>query len=175
MLAHVVGLADDDAGLTVLDLTDPALPTLLASVPFATAYGVAVAGDYAYVATGSGHGSYAGGLLIIDIRRPQTPTLTGNYAITSWHSFAWGVAVTGDFAYVTASHPLDDHGYLEVIHVSSPENPTLAGVASTAGYGVDVAVAENRAYVATAGSVLKVFDVSNPHDPALVHPPFCRV
>ncbi|MDI6756244.1 MAG: hypothetical protein QME78_17875 [Thermodesulfobacteriota bacterium] len=55
------------------------------------AYGVAVSGNYAYVADGGS------GLRIINISDPATPTEAGFYDTPG---YAMGVAVSGDYAYV---------------------------------------------------------------------------
>jgi hypothetical protein len=55
------------------------------------ALGVAISGDYAYVA------DEASGLQVIDITDPTTPTLVGSYDTPV---YACGVAISGDYAYV---------------------------------------------------------------------------
>jgi len=55
------------------------------------AKGVAVSGDYAYVANGSN------GLVIVDVSSKSAPALAGSYDTVG---SAQGVAVSGDYAYV---------------------------------------------------------------------------
>ena len=88
-------VADDEAGLRVISIADPAHPSEVGY--FDTpgyARGVAVAGNYAYVADGSS------GLRVISIADPAHPTEVGYY-VTLGH--AYGVAVAGNYAYVARS------------------------------------------------------------------------
>jgi len=64
------------------------------------AYGVAVAGNYAYVAAGE-----FGGLQVIDVTDPANPQLVGSVATPA---VAWDVAVAGSYAYVADGCALPD-------------------------------------------------------------------
>ena len=77
--------------------------------PRGKAFGVAVSGNYAYVAI-----EWAG-LQVIDVSNPANPRRVGGYD-TGGH--AWGVAVSGNYAYVA-----DREGGLQVIDVSNPAKP----------------------------------------------------
>ena len=68
--------------------------------------GVAVAGNYAYVADGYN------GLVIVDVRNPVAPTLKGSYDTAG---YSLGVAVAGKYAYVA-----DRENYLVIVDVSNP-------------------------------------------------------
>ncbi|MBN1146353.1 MAG: hypothetical protein JXA78_03790 [Anaerolineales bacterium] len=59
------------------------------------AWGVAVAGNYAYVANQGGQG---GGLQVVDISNPAAPVEVGSYYLPD----ALGVAVAGDRIYMAA-------------------------------------------------------------------------
>ena len=58
--------------------------------PRGEAYGVAVSGNYAYVADGAG-------LEVIDVSNPANPQRVGGYDTSG---YAYGVAVSGNYAYV---------------------------------------------------------------------------
>jgi hypothetical protein len=115
------------------------------------ARGVAVSGDYAYVADGWS------GLQVIDISDPTTPTIVGTCDTPDW---AQAVAVSGDYAYVA-----DGSSGLQVIDISNPASPTLGGSYDTPGAAFGVAISGNYAYVADGTSGLKVIDISNPASP----------
>jgi hypothetical protein len=88
-------VADGGFGLLqVIDVSDPASPTIVGSVgtPGLASSGVAVAGEYAYVA-----GGYPGFQEVIDVSDPASPTIVGG--VNTPH-FACGVAVAGEYAYV---------------------------------------------------------------------------
>jgi hypothetical protein len=76
----------------VVDVSDPAAPTEVGvyDTP-GGALGVAVAGDYIYVAGGSV------GLRVVDISNPAAPTEAGFYDTPG---YAGDVAVVGDYAYM---------------------------------------------------------------------------
>ncbi|MDB9539335.1 Calx-beta domain-containing protein, partial [Anabaenopsis arnoldii] len=85
-------LADGNAGLQIIDISDPANPTRTGVYDTSgDAYGVQVVGNYAYVADGNA------GLQIIDISNPANPTPTGVYDTPG---FAGDVEVVGNYAYV---------------------------------------------------------------------------
>ena len=147
-------VADYDNGLVIVDIRNPAAPTLVGSYDAAGyASGVAVAGSYAYVAT------IDYGLVIVDIRNPAAPVLAGSY---NTMGSAVGVAVSGSYAYVA-----NGAGGILVIDIRNPAAPTLAGSYNTMGSARDVAVSGSYTYVADGADGLLVVDISNPAAPAL--------
>ena len=84
------------------------------------AYGVAVAGNYAYVADDDS------GLRVISIADPAHPSEVG-YCGTP--GLAWGVAVAGNYAYVA-----DEDAGLRVISIADPAHPSEVGYCDTPGY-----------------------------------------
>ena len=109
-------VADWDAGLQVIDVSDPANPQRVGRCDAWYARGVAVSGNYAYVA-----GDWAG-LHVIDVRNPANPRRVGGYDTPG---VAWGVAVSGSYAYVA-----DVDWGLQILRLSVPGAlpPTIAGV-----------------------------------------------
>jgi hypothetical protein len=158
-LAYV---ADYDAGLQIIDVSNPAVPTLRGSYDTpGYAFGVYVTGGLAYVADGT-----TGGLQIIDVSNPTAPTLRGSYD-TPGH--AWGVYVLGGLAYVG-----DHWSGLQIIDVSNPSSPQLRGSYDTPFDAKGVYVTGGLAYVANGWRVpyyswggLQIIDVSNPSAPTL--------
>ena len=87
------------AGLQVVNISDPATPTLMGSVVVTLkdeAWGVAVDGQYAYLT------DRLFGLRVIDASNPFAPTIVGELETR----FAWNVAVAGRYAYVADSDSL---------------------------------------------------------------------
>ena len=117
------------------------------------AYGVAVSGNYAYVA------DWGPGLLIIDVSNVANPTLAGSY---NTPDDASGVALSGNYAYVA-----DKYSGLQIIDVANVTNPTLAGSYNTPNQARGVAVSGNYAYVADYDVGLQIIDVSNVANPTL--------
>ena len=85
--AAVAYVADGDAGLQVIDVSNPANPVRVGGYDTSGyAYGVAVSGNIAYVADDDA------GLQVIDVSNPASPVRVGGYD-TSGNGE--GVAVSG--------------------------------------------------------------------------------
>jgi hypothetical protein len=80
---------------------------------------------------------------------------TGSYDTPG---FAYGVYVSGSYAYVA-----DTNSGLQIINVSNPSNPTLAGSYDTNAFGVCI----SGSYAYVGGSGLQIIDVSDPSNPTL--------
>jgi len=151
----VVYLADGAAGLRLVDVTNPAAPTLLSTLNTpGTAFGVALRGHYAYVADGSS------GLQVIDIADPVLPLLAGG-VVTPGDGY--DVAVNGSYAFVA-----DRTGGLQVVDVSNPYIPTIVASRATPNNAYGVELYGDYCYVAVSGSGLYIYDVSDPTAPTLV-------
>jgi hypothetical protein len=72
------------------------------------------------------------------------------------------VAVSGTHAYVTTADGL------QVIDVTNPLHPQIAGSVDTRDWAQGVAVSGSHAYVADDQAGLQVIDVTNPQDPQIV-------
>ena len=148
-------IADEDSGLRVIDISDPANPSEVGFYVYDTgsAYDVAVAGNYAYVAdvpvwVWEAGGWIGGGLRIINIANPASPSEVGYYDTPG---DAYSVTVTDSYAYVA-----DRGSGLRVINVSDPTNPTLVGFYDTPGDAYSVTVTDSYAYVAEGNGGLAI-------------------
>jgi hypothetical protein len=131
------------------------------------AYGIYVAGNYAYVTA-----FWDDGVEILDISDPANPTHVGAISdnATTELAGARGIYVAGDYAYVASS---DDSG-VEVLDISDPANPTHVGAitdnATTeldGAYGIYVA--GSYAYVAALiDDGVEILDISDPANPTHV-------
>ena len=145
--------AINNAGLRVIDVTDPAAPVEVGFCGYpgvGSARAVAAAGHYVYVAYYSyvNDDESSGLLQVIDVANPAAPTEVGRYRTAKWVEI-WDVAVSGSYAYIA-----DDVG-LRVIDVTNPQSPTEAGHLNLWWTGDDqssrdVAVAGSYAYVVEA-------------------------
>jgi len=134
--------------INIANLTNPTEVGFYDTPGFAI--GVAVSGNYAYIA------DHSAGLRIINVSTPASPTEVGFYDTPG---SAFGVAVAGNYAYVA-----DGSSGLRIINVSNPASPTEVGFYDTPGSAANVVLASNYAYVADS-SGLRVIDVSNPVSP----------
>jgi len=107
-------LARGEAGVSVLNVTDPASPSLLGNYDTpGLAVAVRLAGNLACVA------DRFGGLKILSVANPASPVLLGTYATPDW---AQDVAVVGNTAYIAASG-----AGLQIVDLSKPAQPLLLG------------------------------------------------
>jgi hypothetical protein len=113
----------DEEGLRVVDVTLPEQPKVVenALVPLAEAKGLYLARTYAYVAAGKD------GLAIVDIEKPEKPTLdlmfNAEGKLNDAHDVKVGMTNNSLFAYVA-----DGHNGLRVVQLMSPDDtPTIFG------------------------------------------------
>ncbi|MCJ7533222.1 MAG: hypothetical protein MUO64_19650 [Anaerolineales bacterium] len=104
-------IAAQNNGLQVVDISSPALPSLISTETSQQAYGVAINNHLAYIAQNSS------GFRMVDISIPSAPVGLGSYPM----NFAYDVAVsfTGAYAYVA-----DGGDGLMLMWVATP-TPTL--------------------------------------------------
>lgn len=104
-----------EAGMSILDISNPASPFVRSSVPIISsggAEGIDVKGSFVYVA------SRDGGLNIIDVSNPDAAKLVGHAKVSGQ---AWDVAVKDNVAYVGSF----GSGQIQLFDVSNPAKPTL--------------------------------------------------
>lgn len=148
-------IADGDAGLRVVDLSDPDDPRVIGTMDTpGSALSVVVRSGIAYVADDRS------GLEMIDVADPAHMAILGTYGSTG---SVRGVAVEGDYAYAAESA----FG-LRVIDITDPAHPTLVATADTPGYAYDVVVRSPYAYVADDAAGLSIVRIGNPLTPELV-------
>ena len=174
------GPTDSPTSVTITgaDFEPGAKVSLLNGGPFLVgsldiyAYDVYVSGNYAYLI------NYRTELTVVDISDPTAPVITGSIGLASTPN---GVYVSGDYAYVVegeVSDPGEEAWYawsgLEIIDISDPAAPKLAGSIATAGAAYDVHVSGDYAYVAETASYgsswrgLEVIDIKRPASPLIV-------
>jgi hypothetical protein len=182
-------VADGDAGLQVIDVSNSANPVRVDGYDTSgDASAVAVAGKYAYVAEWVAEGLAV--FEVIDVSNPANPVRVGGVDAI-WNpadpmhvgNEATDLAVVGNYAYVTFAF-LSYGGFhpgLLVIDISNPANPVPVGRYDASGGQIccwqawRVAVAGNYAYVVGSRygetsliTDLQVIDVSDPANPVRV-------
>ena len=147
-------VADNLSGLQVMDITAPVSSFIAGSYDMGTAADIAISGDYAYLADDGAR------LVVIDISDPTTPTLSGTCVLPG---AAHGVAVEGDYAYV--AYWTGVYRGIYVVDVSVPASPDTVGNWISAGLPKRIAIEGNRAFVASSNYGLEVIDISDPTNP----------
>jgi hypothetical protein len=152
-------------GLRIYDLDNPGAPELVGSYDTpGQARGVAVDETHAYVADYSS-------LVILDVGSVAAPFLE---AVYDTPGLAMDVAVGGKHAYVVGRELAFPYtGFLHVVDVHDPGDPTLVGSLETPGPLSRVLVEDGYVHAIgwrsdLNGPYLHVVDVGDPGDPAIV-------
>ncbi len=150
-------IADGDAGLQIVDTSDPLNPSIIGSWPTTGQIwtrGIYVSGNYAYLAAG------ADGLKVVDVSDPSSPTEVGSFEID-----ARDVFFLGNYAYVLEY--VEQSGKLWVIDITDPTNPTGLGSCQVDGSS-RVFVLGDYAYVANGWQKgVQIVDISDPASPTV--------
>ncbi|RMF93978.1 MAG: hypothetical protein D6734_08820 [Candidatus Schekmanbacteria bacterium] len=142
-------------GLSILDISSPQTPSKIGSYSDAKGIG-GVIGNYAFI--NSVKNSSSPYFEILDVSNPASPQISASL------NLAAGVFdVSYDKAY------LSNGDSLFIIDTNDRSNPSFKGSLSLPSHSVyDIAVANNKAYIATAESGLIIADVNNPLLPTII-------
>lgn len=153
-------VSSTDAGVQVLDWSDPESPSFIGSLPTPdAAYQCAIVGDIAYIAVDDN------GLLIADISDPTNPVEIGSVDLPGKAS---AIDVSGGYAYVGCN--IGAVGQLQVVDVSDPTVPVAIGsYTDGTDYVADVDVLGDRLYLSESQSGIRVLDVSDASSPVLAN------
>jgi hypothetical protein len=157
--AYVADALPGDTSLRVIDVSDPAAPKQVSRLPLGAglegdvrAYGVAAAGDYAYLAVG------AAGLRVVDVSDPFAPVEVGALDVPGR---ADNLVVAGDRAYLV-------DGDLRIVDVYDPAAPREVGFYDVADLSPWPHVAVDGGYVFLTAQGTSVLDSSDPGAPVEV-------
>ena len=146
----VLFAADSLKGLHAFDLTEPTHPKLLGSLHRGAPMGVALRGNYAYVAAAKA------GIQVIDIRDPRRMQLA---AVLEVPGVALGVSVHDSYGFIAAGQE-----GMATVDLQDPLNPRLLAKRTTAGIAWKTTLHHNRVYVMCSQG-LSVFDLRDPRGP----------
>ncbi|MBC8204106.1 MAG: T9SS type A sorting domain-containing protein, partial [FCB group bacterium] len=153
-------LASMDAGLKIVDISNPAAPEEIGScLTPGVAWGAAVSDNYAYVAAD------VCGLRVIDVSNPANPFEAGSCLTTGYMICA--VAVHQNLAFV-----LDQiNSLLVIVDITYPAFPWVVSSLPVSfdfegpGFIECIEVVEDYLYLAAGGEGLKIIDISIPSAP----------
>lgn len=152
--------------LALLDISNPKNINLLGlTEPLpAYIYGVALAGNTAFIASGPEDETFRRRLYIVDVSDPAHPKTLDPYTSTDWD--VGSIVAVGNYLYVTGSAAKDRaHLNLYILDIKDPARPEVTGIFTAESEIQDVAVSGSVAYIATADSGLRIVDISNPEKP----------
>jgi hypothetical protein len=119
--AYVTAFYDDR--VTVVDISNPSSPVIVASLRDATNLAdpadLAVQGNYLYLAN---QVNFSNQFSVVDISNPAKPVVVGSLNDANLEG-AYRVRVRGDFAYVSASNV----STIAAVDISNPASPRVAG------------------------------------------------
>lgn len=167
--------ADDAYGLYIFDVSNP--EDIIQQSFFSThnpvavrnnswgndVLGIDVIGDYAYLAT------YYGGLVIVDVSNPSTPTFVGKVPLYGLNppgsKETWDVEVSGNYAFLASGKGI------VVVDVENKTNPiVVANLDLGTNTSQDIIISGNYAYVAMRDDGFSIVDISAPTNPVeIVH------
>lgn len=114
--------------------------------------GVAIEGDYAYVA------AEQNGMHVVDIEDRTHPRRVATLPDVG---YAYGIAVRGPFAYVAGNGLL-------VVDITRPHAPRIVGRVEAGGFPRGVAISGHYAYVTSQVTGMAVVDIADPRAPVVV-------
>lgn len=145
--------AVDRDQLYTFDVSNPSNPTAIGA--YADLYdpkGIAIAGDFAYIADGEE------GLRILNIQNPAAISQTG---ILDTPGDLTDLLVSGGYAYLA-----DASQGLRVVNISNPAAPAEVGsYVPAVGYSAGVAITGHYIFLSTGFKGMSVINVSNPNTP----------
>jgi hypothetical protein len=119
--------------LTVIDISNPLTPTIVASLPDTSnlrlPVDVAVSGNDAYIAdqtTAPGAPNFT----VVDVSKPTSPAVVSSLTASSALAGAYRLRVHGNFAYISASATAT----VAAIDITNPAGPRLAGSVTDSGH-----------------------------------------
>ncbi len=161
LIGDIAYLAASDSGMVVMDISNSNEPTVITVADtLGWVHSVATSDDHLFVLhTGSQYTDTGEALTIFDISGP----LDLDYVATILIPGSWpnDVVVEGGYAYVGMQDQI------QVVDVSVPANPILAGEVGTLGFVLSMAIDSNLLVAASVGaeSHVEVFSIDSPTAP----------
>jgi len=158
------------SGLQILDIHNPAVPSLVSSLPIAGgALRISLYGQHIYIASDSG------GLQIVDISDLNHPALAGSclaispgaggaVSSNSEGSYVLDVVAEGSYAYLAAGW-----AGVKIIDISRPQEPRVAATFPCPGrFVMGVYKYQDYLYLSEMQDGVEILDILNPVSPVLV-------
>lgn len=151
-----VYLANWGYGLLIVDVANPAAPSLLGQVEIAFATAVEVVGNVAYVVTSTNGGF----LVVVDIANPANPQILNVLPTVKSLDIVHHAGLL-----LVADEALGDPGGLRLFQLAQPHLPSLVGHYQGCDSAAGVAAQGSVAFVACHDGSLHVVDLTNPANP----------
>ena len=148
------------SGFKIIDISNPASPSISGSVSVGWGTSFGISGNYAYVGDRTNRR-----LRVIDISNPVSPTQVASLPLNVALS-PFTVRASGNYVYIgiLVNTPGALHLF-KVIDVSNPLSPSIVGTANVPGVPLKMAVSGNNVYLSYNTLKTSRIDVSNPANP----------
>ncbi len=152
-------LSGSGRGVRIIDYSDAEHPVMIAQIKTKSdVSGIAINGNYAYIATDSPYGEFPEGFYIVDLSDVSNPIIDYYEDYSSSYG-AFAIANNGNYAFVATN------GYVYCYDASNPTSTQKVSTMSVSNAPHGLFYADNKLYVAAQSSGLVIFDVSNPAKP----------
>ena len=152
-------LAGSGRGVRIVDYSDAGHPVMIAQIKTESdVSGIAVNGNYAYIATDSPYGAFSEGFYIVDLSDVSNPKIDFYESYSSTYG-AFAIANNGAYVFVATN------GYVYCYDASSPTSPKKISAMQISNAPHGLYFADNKLYVAAQSAGLVIFDVANPAKP----------
>jgi hypothetical protein len=150
--------AEKDQGAKLVDISNPALPQTLATIP-EPAYACEIQNDRLWIVN-------TDLVLVYDISTPSNPNLVAELPSESTYDYQYGLMFVGNYAYLGTYW-----GDLLVYDATEPDTVTHAGSIEVGRYNTGFASGQDRLYTgyhnSSGMSGIHVYDLSDPVNPTL--------
>jgi hypothetical protein len=148
-------VADGDAGLQVIDMTDKTAPMIIGSCDTpGFASGVFVSGSYVFIADGEM------GMAVVDITNRTAPVKTASMGTPG---IAAKVTVAGNYAFIA-----DGDAGLQIADVTNKTAPVIIETLDTPGTASGLFVSGNYVFIADGDKGMAVADVTDKSAPSII-------
>ncbi len=153
-----IGGSGDPKGFSIVDISDPADPRLIATVPLPFDTGeFDIEGHYLYIPADYGE------IEIYDISNPLTPVFVDSMEFSFSISY---IKVIDDTMYI--GRRVGSHSAMFIVDVSDPHNPVLLGESDATRAPCEIVIREQYIHVADSSNGFLIFDASDPGNIELI-------
>jgi uncharacterized repeat protein (TIGR02543 family) len=172
LVTNGIAYLNGDGGETrILNIANPATPSLLSTIPSTVIESVkkALSGNLLLIA-GQHPTADMPRLIIVDISNPASPVVRATKDFASLNGAAMAVAITGNEAIVKIVSDTGV-GQLQVLNILDVNNPIFVGSITNIGGSGAIAISGDGRFVFVAdgsGKTFRVVDISDPSSPVQV-------
>ncbi len=147
-------IADVDAGLKIVNISNPANPKEVGSYDTpGYACGVTVVDTLAYIGD-------LNSLRVIDVKDPTNPQEVGYYHKT--FSFEYGIAITGHYGYIMSINS----SWINIVDISDPTSiQDVKDYEAGAWILNEIRIIDTLAYISDGDGEMRIFNISDPVNP----------